>query len=72
MMWEVKILHNSLWIPYKGIGVEIFCWVEPEVELLLSFPFPLRIDVCVDDIRLSTQVPQELKINLVVISPLWG
>jgi hypothetical protein len=61
-----------MWIPYKGIGVEVFCWVEPEVELLLSVPFPLGIDVCVDNIGLSAQVPQELKINFVVVIPFRG
>lgn len=65
----MEILHDALWIPYNGILVKIFCWVEPNVELLLSISFPLRVHISVDDIRLSTQVSQELEINLVMVWP---
>lgn len=63
------VLHDTLGIPKKGVGVKIFCWVEPEVELLFSFPFPLCVNVCVHNIRISTQVPQELEINLITVWP---
>lgn len=66
------ILHDASWIPNNGIGVEIFCRVKPEVELLLSISFILREHVCMDNIGISTQVSQELKINLVVVWSFWG
>ena len=62
----MTILHDVLDVPYNRVGVKIFCWVKPEVELLLSIPFPLRKHISMENIRVSAKVPQELKINLVV------
>lgn len=53
-------------IPNDWVGVEIFGWVEPEIELLLSVSFPLSKDISVKDIRISTKVSQELKIDLIM------
>lgn len=53
-------------IPNDWVGVEIFGWVEPEIELLLSVSFPLSKDISVKDIRISTKISQELKIDLIM------
>ena len=62
----MKTLHDVLGVPYDRIGVKIFCWVKPEVELLFSIAFPLRKHISMKNIRVFAKVPQELKINLVV------
>lgn len=31
--------------PQDGVSMEISSWIEPQVELLLSFPFALCADV---------------------------
>ena len=59
-------LHNLGRVPMNGVVVEIGCRVEPEVELLLPASISLCVDVCVYDVRLSRDVPQELEIDLIV------
>ncbi len=55
-----------LGLPDDKVSVEVSGGVEPEVELLLSVPFALGEDVCVENVRIAAYVPQELKINLVM------
>jgi len=55
-----------LGVPKDGVGVEIGRGVEPKVELLLSVAFALAKDVGVEDVRVAAQIPQELKVNLVM------
>lgn len=50
--------------------MEVFAGIEPEVELLLSLPFPVHEDVGVECVRLPADVPQELEVDLVVGRPL--
>lgn len=40
--------------------------IEPEVELLLPVALPLSVYIGVEDVRVPTQVSQELKVDLVV------
>ena len=68
--WQTFSLHDPLGIPYDRIGVEIFCWIKPEVELLLSVSLPLGKHIGMKNIRVSTKVSQELKINLIMCLPL--
>lgn len=50
----------------NGIGMEILCRVEPEMELLLSVPLPLSEHIGMQCIRISTKVPKELEVNLIM------
>jgi hypothetical protein len=58
-------LHDSLWVPKDGIGVEISSWIKPEIKLLLLVAFALAIHISMKNVRISTQVPQELKVYLI-------
>lgn len=62
---EVQNLHDALGIPKNGIGVKICSWDKPEVELLLSVSFALAEDIGVKNVRVTTQIPQELKVYLI-------
>jgi len=66
-----KCLHYALRIPENGIGMEICCWVKPKIELLLSIAFALTEHIGVKDVRLTTHVPQEFKVNLIPVRPFW-
>jgi hypothetical protein len=59
------ILHNALWIPKDGISVKISSWIKPEIELLLSVTLALAEYIGVKDVRIATQIPQELEVYLV-------
>lgn len=52
-------------VPENCVSVEICSWVKPEVDPLLPIALPMSIDVGLDCIRLSSSVPQELKIKLI-------
>ena len=58
-------LQDVLGIPKDGVGVEIIGGVEPEMELLLSIPFPLCEHIGVNCVRVATKVAKKLKINLI-------
>ena len=58
-------LQDVLGIPKDGVGVEIIGGVEPEMELLLSIPFPLSEHIGVNGVRVAAKVAQKLKINLI-------
>ncbi|BAS99289.1 Os06g0696450, partial [Oryza sativa Japonica Group] len=51
---------------HDGVGVEGLGGVEPEAELLLALPLPLREHVGVQRVRLAGHVPQELEVDLIV------
>ncbi|KAF1867752.1 hypothetical protein Lal_00050185 [Lupinus albus] len=38
-------LHSMHRTPVNGIGMKIFSWVKPKVELLFSFTFPLGVNI---------------------------
>jgi len=59
------ILHNALGIPKDGISVKISSWIKPEIELLLSVALALAEDISVKDVRIATEIPQELEVYLV-------
>ena len=52
-------------VPENGVSVEIGGGIEPKIELLLSVSLALAEDISVKDIRITTQIPQELKVNLI-------
>ncbi|EEE66283.1 hypothetical protein OsJ_22490 [Oryza sativa Japonica Group] len=58
--------YDVLWVPDDGVGVEGLGGVEPEAELLLALPLPLREHVGVQRVRLAGHVPQELEVDLIV------
>ena len=58
-------LQDVLGIPKDGVGVEIIGGVEPEMELLLSVPFPLCEHIGVNCVRVATKVAKKLKINFI-------
>lgn len=62
---SIYCLHDMLRIPKNRISVEISSWVKPEVKLLLPVSLALAEDISVKDIRITTQIPQELKVNLI-------
>ena len=66
MIKNIYSLHDSLGIPYDRISMKIFCWIKPKVELLLSVSLPLGEHIGMKNIRVSTKVSQELKINLIM------
>lgn len=59
-------VHDFTRVPVDGVVVEIGCRIKPQVELLLSVPFSFSEDVCVDSIRLSWEIAQELKVDLIM------
>jgi len=56
-------------VPYDGVGVEVFSRIEPKTILHLSVTFPFCIDVSVQGVWFTSGVPQELKVNLVMVFP---
>lgn len=70
MYWEwlveCDLLHDLFRAPGDWIGVEIYSWVEPEIELLLPVPFPLSEHISMQDIWFPSKVSQELEIDLIM------
>jgi hypothetical protein len=62
---ELVIVHNTLGIPKDGISVKISSWIKPEIKLLLSVALALAEDIGVNDVRIATQISQELEVYLV-------
>ena len=60
-----KDLHNVLRIPENGVSVEIGGGIEPKIELLLSVAFALSDHIGMKNIRLTTPVSKESKVNLI-------
>lgn len=58
-------LHDMSRIPKDWIDVEISSGVEPEIDLLLSVSFSLGVDICMDNVRLTTEVAQKLEVYLI-------
>lgn len=52
-------------IPQYRIGVKVSGGVEPQVELLLPGALALGVHISVDDVRITTQVTQKLKVYLI-------
>lgn len=59
-----------LGFPDDGVCVKISCGVKPEIELLLSVSLALSENICVENIRVTAKVSQELKVNFIVSWPL--
>lgn len=66
------LLHYVLGVPADGVSVEVSCGVKPEIELLLSVSLPLSEHIGMQNIRVTTKVSQELKVNLIMCWPLRG
>lgn len=49
-------LHDVLGLPDDRVSVEVLGGIKPEVELLLSVPFTLCKDVCVESVRVTAHV----------------
>ena len=59
-----------LGLPNNRIGVEVSCGVKPEMKLLLSVPFALSEDIGVQNVGVTTKIPQELEVDLIMSWPL--
>ncbi|PKA51389.1 hypothetical protein AXF42_Ash002754 [Apostasia shenzhenica] len=59
-------LHYVAWIPQDRVRVESRRGIEPRIELHLSVPLTLRVNVCVDDVRIAGEVSEELEVDLIV------
>lgn len=59
-------LHKFSGIPVDGVIVKISSRVKPEVKLLFPLAYSLCIYICMDNVWLSWNVTQELKIYLVM------
>ena len=57
-------------IPCDGIGVEVPGGIKPKVELLLPVSLPLGEHIGVENVRLATNVAEELEVDLIVSRPL--
>lgn len=64
------VLHYVSWVPENGVGVKVFCWVEPQVELLLPISLPLSEHIGVKRVRIPTQISEELKVYLIMCQSL--
>lgn len=60
-----KNLHDVMMVPHDGVEMKILRRVEPEIDSLFSIAFSMSKYVCLDSVRLSTSVPQELKVQFV-------
>ena len=58
-------LHYTLRIPKNRVGVKFRSWVKPQKELLLSVAFALSDHIGMKNIRLTTPVSKESKVNLI-------
>ena len=65
----VLLLHDLLSIPNNGVGVKVFGGIKPEIELLLSVSFALSKDIRMNNVRVTTKVSQEFKVNLIMCGP---
>ena len=64
------LLHYVLGLPNNRIGVEVSCGVKPEMKLLLSVPFALSEDIGVQNVGVTTKIPQELEVDFIMSWPL--
>lgn len=60
-------LHNLVNVPQYGIGVEVLCWIKPQVYPFFPVVKPVCINVGLKNTRLPTHIPQELNVDLVPI-----
>ena len=58
--------QDVMGIPEDGICVKVGSGIEPEVELLLSVALPLAEHIGVKNVRITTEVPQEFKVYLIM------
>ena len=63
---KLRDLHDISWVPENGVGVEVYCRVEPEMELLLFVALPVYKHIGVNCGRIHTQVPEKLEIDLIL------
>lgn len=70
LIYASLILHDTLWVPENGVGVEGGSRVEPRPELLLPVAYTLHVHIRVDRVGLTRSVSQELEIDLVVCGSL--
>lgn len=61
--------HDICWVPEDRVGVEIFCRIKPEMELLLFVPLALCKHIGVNCDRIRTQIPKKLEVDLIMILP---
>lgn len=53
-------------VPENRIGVEILGRIEPQMKLLLPVALPLSVHICVQCVRISSEIPKELVVYLVM------
>ena len=65
-MWN---LQDHVWVPDDGVSIEVFSGIKPKTVLLFSATFSFGIDVCVKGVWFTGGVPQELKVDLIMVLP---
>ena len=69
---KLRDLHDISWVPENVVGVEVFCRVEPEMELLPFVALPVYKLIMKPNCnlfncgRIHTQVPEKLEIDLIL------
>lgn len=65
-------LHNLVEIPQYRISMEVFCWIKPQVNPLLSIVKSVCINICLKNIWLPRDVAKKLKVYLISIGLIRG
>ena len=60
-------LHNLIQVPENGVSVVFFRGIKPEIDSLLSITLASGEHICLQNVRLSCSVPQELKVYLIML-----
>jgi hypothetical protein len=73
VIWEwIQCLHDIVLVPIDRVVVEICSWVEPKVDPLLSVTNTMGVHIGLKYVRLSSNVSQELKVELIVSGTIGG
>jgi len=59
--------HNLIQVPENGVSVVFFRGIKPEIDSLLSITLASGEHICLQNVRLSCSVPQELKVYLIML-----
>jgi hypothetical protein len=62
-------LQDHVRVPDDGVSIEVFSWIKPKAVLLFSATFSFGIDVGVQGVWFTRGVPQELKVDLIMVQP---
>lgn len=66
---RARRLHYLARAPADGVGVEVLGGIEPQAQSLLPVPNPVNVHVSLNQVRLTSGIAQELKVELIVVRP---